>query len=308
MGIPRRDRRTSRCVADGLGHGTARGRFGCNRNRTAERKTTQPGLPDRRERSESASYQAGRMSPVFPAPRMPARACTSETELRRAPAASDALRSPPLTNTPLRTGSSARVRARALDPLRGVAQPDDGTDHKGDEAMNREHQNGSQTGVAGALSALKLLLGAAAGLLKRHRGAIQDTPTGIWEAEYRSAEPTAGLHETRSTRKQRGQGRRVDRHEDMDMTGKMSEIDMQGGSGHEDARSQRKATGTRCSAWVRRLAASLFVFTALGISPAGSRADRRLDRHHHPHQPRRLRGLRQRYNQRPLQHRHHTVG
>ena len=60
----------------------------------------------------------------------------------------------------------------------------------------------------------------------------------------------------------------------MDMTGKMSEIDMQGGSGHEDARSQRKATGTRCSAWVRRLAASLFVFAALGTAlPAAAQTD-----------------------------------
>ena len=35
---------------------------------------------------------------------------------------------------------------------------------------------------------------------------------------------------------------------------------------HEDARNQRKTTGTRCSAWVRRLAASLFVFAALGTA------------------------------------------
>ena len=60
----------------------------------------------------------------------------------------------------------------------------------------------------------------------------------------------------------------------MDMAGKMSEIDMQGGSGHEDARSQRKATGTWCSAWVRRLAASLFVFAALGTAlPAAAQTD-----------------------------------
>ena len=133
--------------------------------------------------------------------------------------------------------------------------------------MRREHHNGSRTGAAGARSALTRLLVAAAG------GSNQTRPP-ICEAEYRSAEPTAGLHETRSTRKQRGQGRRVDRHEDMDMTGKMSEIDMQGGSGHEDARSQRKATGTRCSAWVRRLAASLFVFAALGTAlPAAAQTD-----------------------------------
>ena len=113
--------------------------------------------------------------------------------------------------------------------------------------MSRGHHNGSRTGAARALGALTRLLGSAAALLKRDHGAIQDPPTGICEAEYRSAEPTAGLHETRSTRKQRGQGRRVDRHEDMDMAGKMSEIDMQGASGHEDAQSQRKATGTRCS-------------------------------------------------------------
>ena len=132
--------------------------------------------------------------------------------------------------------------------------------------MSREHHNGSRTGAAGALSALTRLLGAAAALLKRVPRSDSDRPTGICEAEYRSAEPAAGLHETRSTRKQRGQGRRVDRHEDMDMAGKMSEIDMQGASGHENARSQRKATAARCSAWVRRLAASLFVFAALGTA------------------------------------------
>ena len=52
----------------------------------------------------------------------------------------------------------------------------------------------------------------------------------------------------------------------MAMAGKMSEIDMQGASGHEDARNLRNATGTRCSAWVRHLAASLFVFAALGTA------------------------------------------
>ena len=52
----------------------------------------------------------------------------------------------------------------------------------------------------------------------------------------------------------------------MDMAGKMGGVDMQCASGFKDARNQRKTTGTRWSAWVRRLAASLFVFAALGTA------------------------------------------
>ena len=147
--------------------------------------------------------------------------------------------------------------------------------------MNREHQNGSQTGVAGALSALKLLLGAAAGLLKRGRGAIRDRPTGICKTEYRSAEPAAGLEETRGTREPRGQQRRMDQHKerDMDKAGKMSEIDMQTASGLKDARNHRNATAdaVQCLGPPRREFAVRV--RRAGDRPAGSRADR-----HHPHQ------------------------
>ena len=60
----------------------------------------------------------------------------------------------------------------------------------------------------------------------------------------------------------------------MDMAGKMSEIDMQGASGQKDARNLRNATGAECSAWVRRLAASLFVFAALGTAlPAAAQTE-----------------------------------
>ena len=52
----------------------------------------------------------------------------------------------------------------------------------------------------------------------------------------------------------------------MDKAGKMSEIDMQTASGLKDARNHRNATATRCSAWVRRFASSLFVFAALGTA------------------------------------------
>ena len=70
------------------------------------------------------------------------------------------------------------------------------------------------------------------------------------------------------TRELRGQQRRMDQHEerDMDKAGKMSEIDMQTASGLKDARNHRNATATRCSAWVRRFASSLFVFAALGTA------------------------------------------
>ena len=134
--------------------------------------------------------------------------------------------------------------------------------------MSREQHNGSRTGAARALGALTRLLVAAAGGSNRTR-------PPICEAEYRSAEPAAGLHETRGTREPRGQQRRVDRHEvrDMDMAGKMSEIDRQGGCGRENARKRRNATGARCSTWARRLAASLFVFTMLGTAlPAAAQS------------------------------------
>ena len=97
------------------------------------------------------------------------------------------------------------------------------------------------------------LLVAAADLLKRDHGACpltggsNQTRPLICKAEYRSAEPAAGLHETRSPREQRGQRRRVDQNKerDMDMAGKMSGIDRHGASGHEDARNLRNATGAQ---------------------------------------------------------------
>ena len=93
-------------------------------------ESTHSGLSDRRERSKPGACQARRMAAAFP--RIPARACTSETGVRlaakrpEASAASDALRNPPPRNTPLRIGSPhARARAGAVDPLRGGAQPTD---------------------------------------------------------------------------------------------------------------------------------------------------------------------------------------
>ena len=79
--------------------------------------------------------------------------------------------------------------------------------------------------------------GALTRLLVAAGGRSNQTRPLVCEAEDRSAEPTAGLHETRGTREPRGQQRRMDRHEerDMDMAGKMGRVDMQGASGSKDA-------------------------------------------------------------------------
>ena len=82
------------------------------RERPHTTKRSRTATTRRRERSEPVAYQAGRMAPAFPSPRIPARASTSETRFRMtaqrreaSSRASDALRNPPPTNTPLRTAS-----------------------------------------------------------------------------------------------------------------------------------------------------------------------------------------------------------
>ena len=107
---------------------------------------------------------------------------------------------------------------------------------------SREHHDRSPSGVARALSALKLLLGAAARLLKRDHGAIQDRPAEDTPADASGSVPRRdGFAASWPGRRQ----------EERKVEGKMIGIDMHG-------------------AWVRRLVVSLFVFAALGTGPAGA--------------------------------------
>ena len=107
---------------------------------------------------------------------------------------------------------------------------------------SREHHDRSPSGVAYALSALKLLLGAAARLLKRDHRAIQDRPAEDTLADASGSVPRRdGFAASRPGYRQ----------EERKVEGKIIGIDMYG-------------------AWVRRLTASLFLFAALGTNPAGA--------------------------------------
>ena len=163
MGIPRRDRRTSRAGLTGSAMG--RDADGSDVTEIVPQSGKDAAGAARQARAErTRCVSGGTHDPGVSSSSHPRARLHIGDEASQGAHSQRGASQPSPTNTPRRTSTAnARARARALDPLRGGAQPDDGTDHKGDEAMRREHHNGSRTGAAGALSALTRLLGRGSG-------------------------------------------------------------------------------------------------------------------------------------------------
>ena len=117
-------------VADGLGHGMARGRFGCHQDRTAAWKRRIRACPTGASAANPLRVRRDAWPQRFlaypPAPAHRIRAFAWRRNTPKRPRRAMRFATPPPRNTPLRIGAPhARARAGALDPLRGGAQPAD---------------------------------------------------------------------------------------------------------------------------------------------------------------------------------------
>ena len=133
MGFPRRDRRTDAAAARGLDHGMALGWFGCHQDRTAawnRRIQACPtgasaAKPVRVRRDAGPQRCLGLACPPAPEHRIRAFAWRRNTPKRPRRAMRFATPPPREHTSSDRDSAHAGACARALDPLRGGAQPAD---------------------------------------------------------------------------------------------------------------------------------------------------------------------------------------